>query len=61
MKQNEDIRTLETVVYDRDGHEIDRMAGHVEISPKDYDGQLPIEYRYIETTVRTLCGFKVER
>ena len=61
MKQNEDIRTLETVVYDRDGHEIARMAGHVEVVAKDYDGQLPIEYRYIETTVRTICGFKVER
>ena len=53
---NEDFQQhtrRETVVYDSEGKEIDRLEGFVQIQPKDYEKYIPIEYHHVEITTQT--------
>lgn len=50
-----------TIVYDKEGNEINRLPGRVEISGRDYEDQLPIEYRQIEVATTLINVVRIER
>lgn len=55
-----DTRT-ETIVFNAQGDEIARFDGVRNIRPKEYEDNLPIEARIVETTVRILNIIKIEK
>lgn len=54
-------KSVETIVFDASGEEIDRMNGNVLINPKNYEGHLPLKCMVIETTTKILSITKVEK
>lgn len=52
-------KTQYTVVYNSNGEEIARMEGHVQVKPKDYADQLPIEVHHVVT--ERVRIFKMEK
>lgn len=50
-----------TEVYDAQGGLIDRLNGHVQITAKDYDEFMPIEYRHITITTQVTSVVKIEK
>ena len=55
------VTVTHTVIYNANGEEIDRLDGEVQIRPKDYEDQLPVEYRVIETTTRLITKARIEK
>ncbi len=50
-----------TEIYDAQGGMIDRLNGHVQVSAKEYDEFMPIEYRHITITTQVTSVVKVEK
>lgn len=48
-----------TIVLDKDDNEIARFDEFVEVSPREFDGKLPVTYIYIRQEV--IQKIKVER
>lgn len=55
------VTVTHTVVYNSKGEEIARHEGEVPIRPNDYEDQLPVEYRVIETTTRVITKARIEK
>lgn len=61
---NEDFQQhtrRETVVYDSEGKEIDRLEGFVQIQQKDYEKYIPIEYHHVEITTKTYSIVQISK
>ena len=52
---------IHTIVYNKDGKEIERLEGRAEIKPKDYEDRLPITYHHVKVTTEILNVVKIEK
>lgn len=55
------LKTKKETVVSSNGTEIARFDGHILISGKDYEGQLPVEVRHITTTYQVINVIKIEK
>ena len=55
------VTVYETVVYNGEGVEVDRLPGRGMVRPRDYAEQLPVEVRIVETTTRVLHSMMIEK
>ena len=50
-----------TEIYDAQGGLVDRLNGHVQVTAKDYDEFMPMEYRHITITTEVTNVVRVEK
>ena len=58
---NQKKETMMTVVFDRDGDELERMDGIVEVCPWNYQESLPIKVVYLKLTSEVIAVHTIKK